>query len=408
MNIRKYNPQKDKKSVHRIWREIGWLESGKEKIMDTFLEGNSSWVANIKSSPECLVSSSLGNMQYLNKVIPFNCITAVTTSHIARKQGLAGRLTAYAIAEEAKNGALVSALGIFDQGYYNKLGFGTGGYEHIISFDPATLNIDRKPKVPTRLTEKDVNKIHESRKKRLKHHGSCTLPSPKTTLSEIKWSDTSFGLGYFNKSGELTHHLWMNSKNVEVGPFRILWMSYRNWDEFLDLLALLKSLGDQVRVMTIDEPADTQFQDFLQRPFHHQMVSKKSDFYQTNRALAYWQMRMNDISLCLKNTHLQCTPISFNLKLTDPIERYLDPKLYWNGAGGNYIISLSKKSSATKGINEKLPTLNASVGAFTRLWLGANSATSLSVSDDLSAPKKLLNLLDNAFRLPSPKPDWQF
>jgi hypothetical protein len=408
MEFRQYNSKKDNKAAHQIWREIGWIESGKENIMDLFLEYNAAWVAELESSPECLVTSCMGDMQYLDKSISFNCITAVTTSLIARKQGLAGRLTAHAISQEAQKGSLVSALGIFDQGYYDKLGFGTGPYEHIISFDPSTLRIDRKPKVPTRLTEKDIDKIHESRKNRLKHHGSCTAPSPNSTLSEIKWAETAFGLGYFNEAGELTHHLWMNSKNVEVGPFNILWMAYQNMDQLLDLLALIKSLGDQIRVISMVEPTGIQFQDFLQRPFHHQMTTKKSDFQQSNRAIAYWQMRMNDIPKCMDVTHLQCSPFSFNLKIHDPIESYLDRDNSWNGVGGSYVISLGKKSSANQGLDETLPTLNTSVGAFTRLWLGANSATSLSVSDDMSGPDELLTKLDWAFRLPIPKPDWQF
>jgi hypothetical protein len=48
------------------------------------------------------------------------------------------------------------------------------------------------------------------------------------------------------------------------------------------------------------------------------------------------------------------------------------------------------------------------VNAFTRLWLGVRSATSLSWTDHLQAPESLLNQLDNALRLPTPMPDWDF
>jgi len=270
------------------------------------------------------------------------------------------------------------------------------------------LIIDRKPKIPARLTEKDLDKIHVSRVSRLKHHGSCTLPSPNSTLSEIKWANTSFGLGYFNEQDEITHHLWMSSENVETGPYEILWMAYQNWDQFLDLLALMKSLGDQIRVMKLNEPTGIQFQDFLKRPFHHQVVSKKSDFSQTNRALAYWQMRINDIPKCVGLNQFDCEPIEFNLKLTDPIESYLDSNADWKGVSGNYLIKLGNKSSAIMGENKKTPTLSCSVGAFTRLWLGANSASGLSVSDEFNAPTELVSTLDDVFRLPTPKPDWQF
>jgi len=52
--------------------------------------------------------------------------------------------------------------------------------------------------------------------------------------------------------------------------------------------------------------------------------------------------------------------------------------------------------------------LSASVGAFTRLWLGAHSARRLALSDAFSAPPELVEDLDWAFRLPKPWPEWEF
>jgi len=49
------------------------------------------------------------------------------------------------------------------------------------------------------------------------------------------------------------------------------------------------------------------------------------------------------------------------------------------------------------------------VGAFTRLWLGVRSATSLAVTDDLSGPQELLRELDDVLLcFPDPKWDWDF
>jgi len=42
------------------------------------------------------------------------------------------------------------------------------------------------------------------------------------------------------------------------------------------------------------------------------------------------------------------------------------------------------------------------------MWLGALPASSLAVTDELSAPNDLLKKLDKAFRLPTPKIDWDF
>ena len=65
-------------------------------------------------------------MRYLDETLPFSCITGVTTSRVARKLGLAGKLTAVAVAHEAADGAAVVGLGMFEQGFYNRLGFGNG------------------------------------------------------------------------------------------------------------------------------------------------------------------------------------------------------------------------------------------------------------------------------------------
>ena len=79
---------------------------------------------------------------YLEEDLRLSVVTGVTTSRVVRKQGLAGRLTAEVIAAAVEEGAQVSALSMFEQGFYDRLGFGTGGYEHMIRFDPADLNID--------------------------------------------------------------------------------------------------------------------------------------------------------------------------------------------------------------------------------------------------------------------------
>ena len=39
-------------------------------------------------------------------------------------------MTALKIAEDVEAGAEVCGLGMFDQGYYDKLGFGTGNYSY--------------------------------------------------------------------------------------------------------------------------------------------------------------------------------------------------------------------------------------------------------------------------------------
>ncbi len=46
------------------------------------------------------------------------------------------------------DGALVSGLGMFDQGFYNHLGFGTGGYE--MCFGSTRRALTSRPNIASR------------------------------------------------------------------------------------------------------------------------------------------------------------------------------------------------------------------------------------------------------------------
>ena len=407
--FRKYNKEKDKNAVHRIWKEVGWLEKGKEKVMDLMLKPANVLVAEINREIEVLAKTVPGTIKYLDEELKFSGVTAVTTSRIARKKGLASKLTARVIAESAEKGALVSGLGIFEQGFYDKLGYGSGCYEHIIYFDPADLKANSDFRIPKRLTKKDWKVIYKSRISRKRFHGAINFGKPETTHAEMIWDDKNFGLGYFDgKNGELTHHIWFYVKDVEQGPYWINWMCYQNSAQFLELLALIRSLGDQVRLVSFIEPPNIQMQDFLKQPFRFRQLTEKSKFENKMKATAFWQMRICNLEKCLERTHLNCENLKFNLELNDPIENYLEKDSKWKGIAGNYIITLGKKSKAEKGNNKKLPTLRSSVGAFTRMWLGVRPATGLAVSDEISGAEHLLEKLDKAFCIPEPKPDWEF
>lgn len=408
MNYRKYNPKKDKKAVHRIWKECGWLEGDDYKPMDILIESSKTVVADIRGQPECLALSIPGNILYQDKKLKFSGIAGVTTSLVARKQKLAGCLTAEVIALDAMDGALVSGLGMFEQGYYNNLGFGTGGYEYLANFSPSTLNTGIKPRVPHRLEYKDWKKIYESRLKRMRVHGSLNFDGAHQTRAELKWEKSGCGFGYFDENGELTHYFWMDGKGKGEGPFHIWWMVYRNYEQFLELMALIQSFGEQVRLITMVEPPNVQIQDFLTKPFYHRSITKQSKFQNIIQATAWWQLRILDLNGCLRHTHLDGDDVRFNLVLDDPIEKFLDSDNKWKGLSGEYIVTLGAKSSAKKGSERNLPTMKASVGAFTRMWMGVLPASILTVSDELSAPQKLLKALDGVINLPDPKMDWGF
>ena len=409
MNARLYDRERDQEAVRRIWREIRWITKDvHEHGMDCFLDNSRALVADLDDAAECLAVATPATLRYLDEDLRLSAVTAVTTSHIARKQGLAKRLTASLIAEEAADGALVSGLGMFEQGFYNLLGFGSGGYEHWRSFDPAHLTVTTRARVPRRLMLDDWALVHEAMMNRQRGHGACSLLPPPIMHAEMLWAEDGFGLGYCDgPGGELTHFFWGEGKG-EHGPYKLRYVAYQNAEQFLELMALLKGLGDQVRLVQMREPRDIQLQDLLRHPFRQWHVTRKSEFANECTTSAYWQMRICDLPGCLARTHLRRDPARFNLVLHDPIEAHLDAGAAWRGLSGSYVVTLGPDSHAEPGNAADLPTLTASVGAFTRLWLGVRPATGLAVTDALSGPVSLLKTLNNILCLPDAKPDWDF
>ena len=409
MTWRDYDIDRDRPAIQRIWREVGWLKPGKELGQDLFVSVGRAIVADMNGEPECLVVTAPGQVRHLSDDLPFCCVHGVTTSHIARQQGLAGRLTAQAVANGAADGALVAGLGMFDQGYYDKLGFGSGAYSHRVAFDPARLKVKVRARVPRRLSADDFEIIHAARLARRRGHGACSVISPSMTRADMAEREGGFGLGYCDgPGGELTHHMWMNAHDVESGPYDVQWMTHQTSDQFLELLGLLRGLSDQVKLARMDEPWDIQFQDLIERPFRERTVRENGKFMPGIEVYCWWQMRMLDVPGCLAQTHLLDETVRFNLQLSDPIVGYLREDTPWRGVAGEYIVTLGPESAAVPGQNAALPVLKASVNAFTRLWLGVRPASGLAVTDDLAGPPELLAALDRAVRLPRPMPDWGF
>ncbi len=406
MNFRPYDPERDKEAAVRIWREVGWVDEHVEAF-ETFLSAGNAIVADIEGSAECMVITLPGTIRHQEEDLPFCVVAAVTTSRIARKQKLASRLTALAVANGAAEGALVSGLGMFEQGYYNRLGFGSGPYIHDLRFDPADLLVDVMPRVPRRITPDDWEAVHASRINRLRGHGAVNVLAAGSTHGEMMGDKKAFGLGYFDgPNGELTHHLWIVPKGGEHGPYNVKWAIWQTGEQFLELMALLKSIGDQVHLVHMIEPQIVQLQDLLRHPIKSLNVTKGSEFEIKNRAGAWQQVRILDLAGCLARTHLPCADLRFNLRLTDPIETILDDDAPWHGISGDYVVTLGQESGAVKGSDPSLPTLSASVNAFSRMWFGVRPASGLAITDQLSGPPGLLRALDRALSLPSPYLGW--
>ncbi|MDZ7684691.1 MAG: hypothetical protein U5O39_06510 [Gammaproteobacteria bacterium] len=313
------------------------------------------------------------------------------------------------MARQAEAGRDVSALGMFDQGFYNKVGFGTGNYEQWIKFDPSTLAVTNGFRPPKRLTTSDYEAIHTAMCSRSRLHGGVSFTAPELMKVELNLIDEPFGLGYFDgPNGELTHFIFGSSKAGEHGPYEILWRAWQSPEQLLELLALIKSIGDQVYSINMLELGDIQLQDLLRQPMRYRQTRSEGKYVSESRSMAYWQMRICNLESCLAKTHLPGENLRFNLVMRDPIRRYLPPEQNWKGLGGDYVVTLGEQSSAEPGRDKDLPTLEASVGAFSRLWFGIRPASSLAVTDELRADCTLLDSLDRTIRLPRTHLGWDF
>jgi len=409
MKLRDYASDRDKDDILRIYREVGWCtKSEHEEAITDLIECGRTMVAELDGTSECMVTTDPGTIRHGARDLPLVIVTGVTTSRVARKRGIAGRLTARLQSEAARAGALVAVLGAFDQGYYNQLGFGNGGYEHWCTFDPSLLIATVKPRVPVRLGIDDWESMHANRLRRLRGHGACNIDTPQLTLADMRWSDDGFGLGYRDDEGTLTHHLWCSVKEAEQGPYRVFWMAYRQKDQFLELLALLHSFEDQISSIGLREPPGIQIQDLLSRPFRSRQITRRSPHENRMNTASYWQARLLDLPGALAETVLDTEPIRFNLTLSDPVGAFLDAEAQWTGIAGDYLVTAGPESSAEPGRDPSVPTLSASVNAFTRMWLGVRPASMLAWTDELVGPPDLLDRLDRTFRLPPPSPDWEF
>ena len=356
MRFREYHAETDRAAVHRIWHECGWLEKGKEEALDLLLTNHRTWVAEVGGQPECQAQTAAATFRYLEEELPASIVTTVTTSHVARKRGAPKRLLARLLALNAAEGALLSSLGIFDQGFYNHLGFGTGSYENSFDFDPATLTVESRFRVPRRLTPEDWPALHAARWRDAAAHGKCNLLSPVKTRTETTFGKNGFGLGYCDgPEGALSHYLWLTADNLESGPYQVGWTVFQTLAQFRELMSLLRGFEDQVRLISLREPPGIQFQDLLSRPFRTRAITKRSAFENDCHAWAYWQIRMLDLAGCLARTHLPGPRGASTSCSRDPIEKLFEDDAPWRGIGGEYVVVAGEESSAAPGQRPRPP-----------------------------------------------------
>ncbi|MFV2039682.1 MAG: GNAT family N-acetyltransferase [Acidimicrobiales bacterium] len=405
--IRAYERERDLDSVARIWREIGWIDAGEAnaEALGAFFSAGHAEVAHINGDAECAVHWSSGSMQYETTPLRLCALTGVATSLIGRRQGFASTLTARDLEQGAMDGCAVAVLGMFEQGFYDRLGFATSAYENVLTFDPACLLVDHVVyRVPERLGLADSDDIHAALVGRRKNHGSIVLDAAEVVRAEMGFAENLHVLGYRNDDGRLTHFLW-GSLTGENGPFRIRAIAYETTNQLLELLRLLRELSDQIRWVTLLEPAEVQLQVLLADPMRARDRSRKTDHPSRNEAIAWCQIRILDLDACVRARHWAGPPVRFNLSLSDPLAERLEGP--WRGVGGEYVVTVGPDSLVSTGHEDGLPGVVCDVGAFSRLWFGVAPASSLAVTDALSGTPELLTELDDALRLPPPVMGWE-
>ena len=413
MSYREYDSSRDLAAIKQIWKECGWIDDDEEgELIKPFFADGDAIVATIDDVPECSVLGTAGTICYQDDELELGAVAAVTTSHLARQSGFAKKLTARMLARQADAGYAVSALGMFDQGFYDKVGFGTGCYETLTTFDPTTLNIQQSFRPPKRLSTRDYKAIHQAMLNRRMNHGAVCLNPESTIEAELKWQEKPFGMGYFDGPGGSLSHFIFGEMKGENGPYRINWRAYQTTEQLMELLALIKSLGDQVSVISTLEFSEFQLQDLLDKPFRNRRSSRLGQFVQESKAIAYWQLRILDLQLCINAMSVDL-PVSFNLTLSDPVTEHLAATEAlstgnWTGIGGEYAIHLSESSFVEDGHQQGLPELKASVNALSRLWLGVAPATNLAITDEITGDQRLLQQLDRSINLPRPHLGWDF
>lgn len=408
IDVRAFDANRDMSAVTRTWIETRWIDDNERHRagLGAFLSGDAE-VGLMNGEAECLVHRTPGRIVYDELPLPLCAITAVTTSHIGRKQGLASTLTARAVRHGAESGAAVAILGMFEQGFYDRLGFGTGSPVGIASFDPGSLRVGHIPyRTPERLTADDSVEMMTALRNRLPHHGMVSLDAPRLLEAELGFTESQFSLGY-RDGGRLTHFL-AGSLKEENGPFAINFMSYETGEQLMELLRLLRELGDQIHTVRMAEPPQVQLQALIDTPMRQRSRSLKTDHETVTRALTWWQLRVLDVPTMVAARQWPGDRFEFDLVLTDPIGEFLDEGSGWSGVGGTYAVSVDRSSSARPADPSGRPLLRCSVAAFGRLWFGVRSASSLALTDDFEAPAELAAQLDRALTLPTPIPGLAF
>lgn len=410
LHVAVYDETLHKAGAQLVWHDCGWSDKVDAcELLDTFFDLGPTWVGIRDEAVQSVVHTAAATLRYQQSDIRLQAVTGVTTSLQARRGGVAAKTLAHAMAAGAANGAVVSALGIFDQGFYDRLGYGSLDIMRLIRFDPKDIRVDTTARSPLRFTEKDVDEIHAARSRRWLRHGGVNFDSAKRTLADMQECTNGIGFGYRDHpDGGISHMIWFSRKDAENGPFRVIFTVWETREQLRELMAFLHSLADQVHLVVMEEPPGIALQDFIHRPLRSRAITQKSKYETGITAMTYQQARIVNLQAAIETLSVHGPSIDFNLIIKDPVTRFLPQDAPWSGCGGNYTIHIGETSTLKTGHTDGLETLSADIGAFSRLWLGSSTATALAVTSDFDGPEALLSALDACICLPVPRFDWNF
>ncbi len=80
-------------------------------------------------------------------------------------------IDSHAISEEVTHGTDLFILNMFEQGFYDRLGFGTGPYKNYVKFHPYQLSVPDLARSPKRLSMDQFKVMHQDYLERQRGHG---------------------------------------------------------------------------------------------------------------------------------------------------------------------------------------------------------------------------------------------
>lgn len=403
MEIRRATDE-DLPAIQRVWREVGWVDDddGAAQI-EPFLADALTHVAVVDGAAEACGSVHRGTLRHGHDDLDTAFVTSITTSRIGRKQGLARAVLERLLLDAAADGATVSVLGMFEQGFYDRSGFGTGAEMVFHRLDPASLPADLPYRRPVRLTVDDAADVDAALVGRRRGHGGVAIPSPAMRRAELAWDDGGFGLGYRDPDGTLTHYVWCTAKG-EHGPYRVRSWAWRTQRELLELLGVLRSLSDQVHWMVVPEPWCLQLQTLTDKPGRQHSRTRGSEHHYRVDADAWWQARILDVPGAFAAVRSR-RAARLRVTVTDPLAE----RVGYDRVAGDWSVELGPDGSrATRADHGGEPDATCSVNTLTRLWLGVRSPSAVLLGDRVEVPQDLADVLDDALLLPRPDPGHDF